>query len=473
MKSALPDFSQAKVLVVGDLMLDRYWYGDTGRISPEAPVPVVKVGNIEDRPGGAANVAVNIAALGAQVSLLGLVGADDNAKALENALTAREITSHLVACEGYETITKLRVMSRNQQLMRCDFERTFADIDKTDLLNTFRQLVAQVDIVILSDYLKGTLAEVAELIAIAKGNDKMILVDPKGNDFGKYRGATLITPNRAEFETVVGACQTEAELSSKATTLRTNLSLTALLLTRSEQGMSLYTTESDFHLPAIAREVYDVTGAGDTVVATLACALAVKQPMEMACQFANHAASIVVGKLGTSVVTPTELALSLQAKSHQNTGVMNAEQLKAMVLHHQANGETIVMTNGCFDILHAGHVSYLQAAAELGDRLIVAVNSDASVSALKGEGRPVNPLERRMAVLAGLGAVDYVVPFDAPTPRELIAYILPDLLVKGGDYKIDEIAGGAEVQANGGEVRVLHFEEGVSTTQIIQQIVGG
>jgi D-beta-D-heptose 7-phosphate kinase/D-beta-D-heptose 1-phosphate adenosyltransferase len=376
-----------------------------------------------------------------------------------------------VPVAGMETITKLRVMSRNQQLLRLDFEESFAKVDKSPLLATVAAHIAQVDVLVLSDYAKGTLSDPQALIALAKEYDVPVVIDPKGTDFSAYKGATLITPNMSEFAVVSGEHESEAHLAQLAQALRHELNLEALLLTRSEEGMSLFSDGPDYHLPAKAKEVYDVTGAGDTVVAVLASAIGANVPLHDACVMANHAASIVVGKLGTSSVTPTELALSLHAKAHDDVGVMNAEQLSYTVRLLQSQGQTIVMTNGCFDILHAGHVSYLQAAAALGDRLIVAVNDDDSVTRLKGPGRPVNNVSRRMAVIAGLAAVDFVVPFSADTPQELIATVLPDVLVKGGDYTIDEIAGGAEVLANGGEVKIMHFEEGVSTTAIIKQIV--
>lgn len=481
----LPDFNTARILIVGDVMLDRYFSGATQRISPEAPVPVVKVNQSEDRPGGAANVAINAAALGAQVQLIGLCGGqlnntqalaeelvvDEAAKILTTALQAHDVASHLVPVAGMETITKLRVMSRNQQLLRLDFEESFATVDKSPLLSMVAAHIDQVDVLVLSDYAKGTLSDPQALIRLAQKHDVPVVIDPKGGDYKAYRGATIITPNMSEFAVVSGEHDSEAHLAQLAQSLRQELQLDALLLTRSEEGMSLFSAGPDYHLPAKAKEVYDVTGAGDTVVAVLASALGANVPLHDACVMANHAASIVVGKLGTSSVTTTELALSLHAKAHDDVGVMNAEQLSYTVRLLQSQGQTIVMTNGCFDILHAGHVSYLQAAAGLGDRLIVAVNDDASVTRLKGPGRPVNNVARRMAVLAGLAAVDFVVPFSDDTPQSLIAQVLPDVLVKGGDYTIDEIAGGAEVLANGGEVKVMHFEEGVSTTAIIKQIV--
>ena len=468
----LPDFSKTRVLIVGDLMLDRYWKGSTARISPEAPVPVVKVGDSEDRPGGAANVALNAASLGANVTLMGLCGDDASATLLTEKLQAAEVQCHFVCVPGLDTITKLRVMSRNQQLIRLDFEQDFSTIDKTELLAKYLNALQDTDIVVLSDYAKGCLSDSVTMIKAARERGIPVIVDPKGNDFAKYQGATLITPNMSEFETITSPFVSEDQLEHDANQLLEGLSLDAILLTRSEQGMSLFTQQKHaVHLPAKAREVYDVTGAGDTVVSTLAVSLAAEQSLEDACVLANIAASIVVGKLGTSSVSPTEMAVALRGTHHLDGGVVSQQQLHHVVADAKRRGERVVMTNGCFDILHAGHVSYLNQAATLGDRLIVAVNTDDSVRALKGEGRPINSTDRRMAVLAGLAAVDWVVPFSEDTPQALIAKTLPDVLVKGGDYSIEQIAGGHEVLANGGDVKVLVFEEGVSTTAIIRQIV--
>jgi D-beta-D-heptose 7-phosphate kinase/D-beta-D-heptose 1-phosphate adenosyltransferase len=470
----IPDFSKAKILIIGDVMLDRYWTGPTARISPEAPVPVVRVVDMEDRPGGAANVAINAATLGAQVVLIGMTGQDEAAQILKDRLAAMNVTCEFSTVATQDTITKLRIMSRNQQLLRLDFEKSFVNDDKSELLAKFAEQVQHTDLVVLSDYNKGCLSDPQSLILLARKYNKPIIVDPKGLDFSRYKGATLLTPNMSEFESEMGFTESEtkaeAELFTHAQALKQKCNLDAVLVTRSEKGMSLY-QDQVYHLPAHAKEVYDVTGAGDTVISTLACCIAVGLSLERACQFANHAASVVVGKLGTSTVSTTELAIAVNAHVHQGGGVMNAQQLRLAVQQAQRKGERVVMTNGCFDILHSGHVAYLTEAATLGDRLIVAVNTDDSVRKLKGEGRPINNLQRRMAVLAGLSAVDWVVPFSDATPQSLIADILPDVLVKGGDYKIPEIAGGDEVIANGGEVRVLLFEDGVSTTGIISQIV--
>lgn len=467
----LPDFSGARVTVVGDLMLDRYWSGGTGRISPEAPVPVVNIAEQEDRPGGAANVAMNLATLGAKVTLIGRSGDDESADTLTRQLSGLGVECDFVRDPEVDTITKLRIMSRSQQLIRLDFEQLMYQQDAGALIAKATAALSHTDVLVLSDYAKGTLNCTQALIEAANKAGVKVVVDPKGSSFEKYAGAFLLTPNMSEFETIVGAIETEAELVEKGHQLRRDLQLDALLITRSEKGMTLLREgEDELHLPAQAKEVYDVTGAGDTVISTLAASIAAQSTLDGACALANMAASIVVGKLGTSCVSVNELKSGLQIHSQFDTGVMSQEQLQYAVAMAKSRGETVVMTNGCFDILHAGHVAYLEQAAALGDRLIVAVNEDASVTRLKGDGRPVNPAERRMAVLAGLGAVDWVVPFGEDTPRDLIASVLPDLLVKGGDYKPEEIAGAKEVWDNGGEVKVLNFEDGVSTTSIINRI---
>ncbi|AMG31005.1 bifunctional D-glycero-beta-D-manno-heptose-7-phosphate kinase/D-glycero-beta-D-manno-heptose 1-phosphate adenylyltransferase HldE [Grimontia hollisae] len=474
MKLTLPDYQQANVLVVGDVMLDRYWYGPTGRISPEAPVPVVKINQTEERPGGAANVAMNIAALGGKAQLIGLVGQDEQAQVLKDTLGSLNVACDFVELLDYPTITKLRVMSRNQQLIRLDFEEGFHDVDVQPILSRIEAALSNTKVMILSDYAKGALANVQPMIQLARKAGVATLVDPKGTDFERYRGATMLTPNMSEFEAVVGACRTEEEIVERGLALIEKFEFNALLVTRSENGMTLIRAGHEpLNLPTLAKEVYDVTGAGDTVISVVAASLAAGKPFEDACALANAAAGVVVGKLGTSTLSTIELTEAVYGSHHSGYGVVTEDQLKAAVQMAQSRGEKVVMTNGCFDILHAGHVAYLNEAAKLGDRLIVAVNTDESVRGLKGPGRPVNPTDRRMAVLAGLGAVDWVVPFSEETPQRLISEVLPNMLVKGGDYKPEEIAGGKEVIAAGGEVRVLNFEEGCSTSEIINSILGG
>ncbi|MFA7632228.1 MAG: bifunctional D-glycero-beta-D-manno-heptose-7-phosphate kinase/D-glycero-beta-D-manno-heptose 1-phosphate adenylyltransferase HldE [Thiohalomonadaceae bacterium] len=471
MKLTIPDFSSARLLVVGDLMLDRYWHGETSRISPEAPVPVVHVGKTEERPGGAGNVALNIVALGGQATLISLTGQDEAAGILRRRLQAEGIECHFDQLENYSTITKLRVISRQQQLIRCDFEDGFQEYVPQQLSALYRAQLAMADVVVLSDYGKGTLRCASELITAARAAGKPIVVDPKGLDFEKYRGATLITPNMTELEAVAGSCPNEDILVEKAESLRRHLELEALLITRSERGMTLLREHhAPLHLPTRAREVFDVTGAGDTVLSTLASALASGIDLAEATALANLAASVVVSKLGTATVNVQELKRALREQSEMERGLVDEDELLALMQEARSRGETVVMTNGCFDILHAGHVTYLQQARRLGDRLIVAVNDDASVKRLKGEERPVNTIERRMLVLAALDCVDWVLPFYEDTPTRLVCKLLPDILVKGGDNEPDKIPGGDCVRAAGGKVQVMGYVENCSTTGLIKMI---
>ena len=475
MKLHLPDFGRARILVVGDLMLDRYWQGSTSRISPEAPVPVVHVQQCENRPGGAANVAVNIAELGATVMLDGLIGNDEAGAQLSAVLQRTGVGCRFEPCDEVATVTKMRILSRHQQLIRLDFEEPLYGRHDAALLDRFAAALDSVDVVVLSDYAKGALAQVAEMITLAREAGKPVLVDPKGHDFSLYRGATLLTPNRGEFEAVVGVCGNEAEFAARATALCEELDLQALLVTRSEQGMSLLQRSQTMqHFPARAREVFDVTGAGDTVISVLAAAMAAGETLTAATALANEAAGIAVAKLGAVAVTVEELRAAIAApgvnEAGFDLGVIDEHRLEALVQRVRAQGERVVMTNGCFDILHAGHVTYLHQARRLGDRLIVAVNDDASVAALKGPERPITPLAQRMTVLAALQSVDWVVPFTESTPERLICQLRPDVLVKGGDYRPDQIAGYDCVKAGGGEVRVLDFADGCSTSAIIETI---
>jgi len=471
MKLTVPRFDRAQVLVVGDVMLDRYWHGATSRISPEAPVPVVKVGQCEDRIGGAGNVALNVASLGAGASLVAVVGRDEAADALRTRLDAAGIYSDFQVSENKPTITKLRVISRHQQLLRLDFEEGFAPADCEQLPEKIQNLLGGVGALVLSDYAKGALTDPQPFIAAARAAGVPVLVDPKGADFGRYRGATLLTPNLAEFEAVVGPCDNEQVLEKKGLALLGELNIDALLITRSEHGMTLLRRDSrELHLPARAREVFDVTGAGDTVISVLAAALAAGEAMPEAVAMANIAAGIVVGKLGTATVSMPELRRAIQQEQGSERGVVNEEQLLADVADARAHGERIVFTNGCFDILHAGHVGYLEQARKLGDRLVVAINDDASVTRLKGQGRPINPVERRMAVLAGLEAVDWVVSFGDDTPERLLEVIRPDILVKGGDYSREQVVGWQIVEGYGGEIAALDFLDDCSTTAIVDKI---
>jgi len=442
---SVPDFSSLRVLVAGDAMLDEYWFGDTARISPEAPVPVVRARSAEQRPGGAANVALNLASLDAKTALAAVIGADDRGKRLTELIEQRGVRCELVRSAGVATVHKLRVIARSQQLIRIDSEQSLEPCAE-EFGKLFAKLVGGVDAVVLSDYAKGT-------------------------EFKRYRGAFALTPNRGEFEAVVGACKDEADVLRKGQALRAELDLQGLLVTRGEHGMTLFRRDAEpVTLPARAREVFDVTGAGDTVIALLAAGVAAGLPLGDAAALANLGAGIVVGKIGVATVTRSELQRALHGIGSGGDGVVQLAELVKLVAEAKSRGERVVLTNGCFDILHAGHVAYLEEAKSCGDRLVVAVNDDDSVRRLKGAPRPVTGLADRMAILAGLASVDWVVPFAEDTPAGLIAKVLPDVLVKGGDYRVDEIAGGDAVRNNGGEVRVLGFKPGRSTSALIDAI---
>lgn len=472
------DFRRQRILVVGDVMLDRYHEGATQRISPEAPVPVVRVEGRFERPGGAANVALNLASLGVPVTLLSWVGDDRDGELLQRLLQQSGVDCVFLKAQRARTIVKLRVLSRRQQVLRLDFEDDFSGEDDTRLTARFVPLLADHPLVVLSDYAKGVLAGAAELIAAARRHGATVLVDPKGQDFSRYAGATVITPNAGEFAAVAGRMDDEAAFAKAGEAMRRALALEHLLVTQGEQGMTLFSgAAQSLRVPAHALDVYDVTGAGDTVIATLAAGLSIGLAMDEAVRLANRAAGIVVGRKGTATVTAHEL-LAAQGLTPVFTSV---DEIVARVQQARRRGERIVMTNGCFDVLHAGHVEYLTRARALGDRLVVAVNSDASVTRLKGPRRPVNRLEHRMAMLSALKAVDFVLPFDGSvgadgrandTPVDLIVQVGPDVLVKGADYAIDQIAGAREVLARGGEVLTLPYVEGLSTSGLIERIAG-
>ena len=458
----------AHVLVVGDVILDRYVHGETTRISPEAPVPVVLVQRTEERPGGAGNVALNIASLGINVSLVGLAGRDSAADTLARLLADAQVTCKFATQNGFSTITKLRVLSQHQQLIRLDYEARSETADADALFAIFRKEAGKADITVLSDYAKGSLKNIQSYIDECRKREIKVLIDPKGSDFSRYQDASLLTPNLKEFEAVVGPCPDNDSLVEKGQNLCASLGLDALLVTRGDQGMSLLRSGcAPVHLSTEAREVFDVTGAGDTVIATMAACLAAGYDYAQAMVFANRAAGLVVGKLGTASVTVEELNNAGAGKSHIAADVPDEKGLLKIVREIRAQGGTIVMTNGCFDILHAGHVHYLSQARQLGDYLMVAVNDDDSVKRLKGKGRPVNSIRHRLEVLQALKSVDWAIPFSEDTPERLIQLVAPDVLVKGGDYCEEEIAGAGFVRQHGGCVKILPLYEGCSTTHIL------
>ena len=475
----LSEFDATRVLVLGDVMLDRYWHGATTRISPEAPVPIVHVTDTEARAGGAANVAANISALGAAVTLSGVVGDDEAAFMLADLMQAHGVDYQPHTDPSRPTVSKMRVMSRHQQLMRLDFEEVpGSDEVARALMSRFAGGIGDYDVVVLSDYAKGSLSATSGLLDAAEACGVRVLVDPKGRDFGRYRGAFCLTPNRGEFEAVVGACVTDADVAARGSELCQEFDFEYVLVTRGEEGMSLIARDGmAAHLQALAREVFDVTGAGDTVIAVFATALAAGHSPVRAMRLANSAAGLVVSRLGTAVVTRRDLAEAVNAAEapvpSKSQPIVDEDALIARVKQQRLAGQRIVMTNGCFDLLHAGHVQCLEQARAFGDCLIVAVNDDASVTRLKGPTRPLTPLAHRMSVLGALRAVDLVVAFAEDTPAQLIEAIMPDVLVKGGDYVPDTIVGADVVLANGGEVKVVPLHAGLSTTGLINTAISG
>jgi len=475
------DFTGLRILVLGDVMLDRFLYGEVERISPEAPVPVVRLRETRAMPGGAGNVARNIAALGGTAVLVGLRGRDAAAAELATLLAADpRITDGMVESATRPTICKMRVIAGTQQVARLDDEVAVpADAaEAAALIAAIRHALPGCAALILSDYAKGVLspAVVEATIAAARGAGVPVLADPKSDDFALYRGADVLTPNARELARAARlSTRTEDEVATAARAVMGPAGIAALLCTRAEKGMMLVRADGSVaSVPAEAREVFDVSGAGDTVIATLALAHAAGRPLEAAMSIANTAAGIVVGKLGTATVSAEELAHALHAAGGGVNGdaLLDRDAAQRLVREWRAHGLRVGFTNGCFDILHAGHVALLSAARRRCDRLVVGLNSDESVARLKGPSRPINPLADRAAVLAALAAVDAVVPFAEDTPLELIRALMPDVLVKGADYTLDRVVGAEIVQAAGGEVALVELLPGRSTTGIVAKARG-
>ena len=463
------------VLVVGDVMLDKYIQGSVDRVSPEAPVPVVRASRQSHQPGGAGNVAMNVAGLGARATVVGFVGEDEDGTALKAALEAAGIDAKLIPVAGMPTTSKLRILGGSQQIVRLDIE-TNADRPAEaylDVVETVRGLLPQAHALILSDYAKGALnAEVCQtLIGEANRAGVKVLVDPKGRDFSRYRGATTISPNLKELSLATGCSDTSPESALDCgQALVAELDLQYLTVTMGERGIWVLHPDSRFHAPAIARQVFDVSGAGDTVIATLALAVASSIGIEAAVWLANTAAGIVVGKLGTVPIARHELVAALTEFSGTNSDekALALNQLEVRVAEWRASGHTIVFTNGCFDILHVGHIALLETCRRLGGKVVVGINSDASVSCLKGPTRPVVKERERARMLAALAATDAVVVFDAPTPIDLVLALRPDVLVKGGDYTEESVVGAPEVRSWGGRVVIAPTVDGFSTTNILK-----
>lgn len=468
--------AKLRLAVIGDVMLDRYYFGEVRRISPEAPVPVNRVKRAKNRLGGAANVAHNLARLGCQVFLSGVTGPDNDRDELIRLL--EEVgadSSGLVISAHRPTTTKLRIIGAGQQMVRLDFEEAgmLTNQEETDLRNWFTNALNNgLDGVILSDYAKGvcTPAFCQWVIAQCHARRVPVLVDPKGMQWDKYVGADLITPNVKEMGEATGVdlINEDQAVVDAAEEARGLYQLGTIVVTRSEKGLSIIGPKSILHVPTYAREVFDVSGAGDTVAAVLLAGVSGGLPVEAAAHLANLAAGVVVAHTGTYAISYEELALALERREgHRPHKVLSRGELLQRVKQWRSAGERIVFTNGCFDLLHTGHVTYLEKAAALGDRLIIGLNTDASVQRLKGETRPLVAEMDRARVMAALGCVDAVTLFDEDTPAELVSQIRPDILVKGGDYKPEQVAG----RESAGRVEIISFEEGYSTTSIIEKIV--
>ena len=479
-----PDmFSKSSILVIGDVMLDRYQWGEVKRISPEAPVPVVNVLKKNEVPGGAGNVALNLSGLGCPVCLIGLCGKDAAGERLKELLDENGIITALQVDEGRSTTTKTRVMANNQQLLRLDEEKseqTTPEIAQR-LFNQFQEKLPSYHAVVMSDYGKGVLSSpdtCKQIISTCKRAKIPVIVDPKGRDWDRYRHATCVTPNTAELELVAGQGTegNQQALVQCAHFIRETYDLEYLLVTRGSEGMCLIVDgEPEDIIPAESREVFDVSGAGDTVIATFAAALAAGYTASSAAGIANTSAGIVVAKLGTQPVTFSELDMALKKSSGNGPNKYSAKlfALAAALIQTQAwqaRGEKIVFTNGCFDLLHPGHIDLLNQARAFGHRLIVGLNTDDSVKRLKGDERPILNENDRAAILGALESVNMVVMFDEDTPSDLIAALKPDILVKGADYRPDEVVGRDIVESYGGEIRLVELLEGYSTSGIVNSV---
>ena len=474
-------FSDSKkvALVIGDVMLDRYLMGNVNRISPEAPVPVVLLKKSEDRAGGAANVAANLSGLGLHTQIIGCIGEDDAGHTLNKLMMENGIdTSHIMKSKFRPTVSKTRVMGGNQQIVRIDDESSaiFNPQESAELLTQVAlALSAKPFMVILSDYAKGLLSDntCKAIIQQCRAIGIPVIADPKGHDYSKYKGANALTPNKKETAEACNVPMHETEaLLQAAQQLKDRLGLDFIAVTRGEEGISYIDHEQIQHISATAKKVFDVSGAGDTVIATLAAGMMHGLNTHDALQLANIAAAIVVGKVGTVPVSQIELlqALVSENKLSQADKICDKTQLMSLISQWKANHEKIVFTNGCFDLLHAGHVTYLEAAKKTGDKLILGLNTDRSVNALKGPTRPVIHEQDRARVLAALASVDAVILFDEDTPINLINAIQPDVIAKGSDYTEAQVVGAKEVKSWGGRVALIDLVAGRSTSGILKKI---
>jgi D-beta-D-heptose 7-phosphate kinase/D-beta-D-heptose 1-phosphate adenosyltransferase len=467
--------ANADILVIGDVMLDGYASGGVERISPEAPVPVLRHLSHHEVPGGGANVAMNIAALGGRPHLIGVVGVDDEGRRLDALLRAANVETRLVATPDRPTIFKLRILAGNHQMLRIDKEDTsrLPKAAEDALIAAALAALPSVQGVILSDYQKGCLSDrvLAAVIAAAREQNVPVVVDPKRADFAAYAGATFITPNRGELTKATGIVCNEDGDCRRAAGAAIAATGASILLTRSEQGMSLFPVEGDeILLPTEAQEVFDVSGAGDSVVATFTLALVSGHTVPQALRLANSAAGLVIAKAGTATVTEQELAVALERGHHQpwaRGGLVSWEEAKRIREGWKREKLRVGFTNGCFDLIHPGHIALLRESAQQCDRLIVALNGDASVQRLKGPTRPIQNEAARAEVMGAIAHVDLVVLFDEDTPYEVIDLLKPDVLIKGSDYTEDQIVGADIVKANGGSIARVDLRAGHSTTSIV------
>ena len=472
----LESFSRARVLVLGDVMLDRFVYGSVERMSPEAPVPVMTPERTSDVPGGAANVARNVADMGAHGVLIGVLGADEAGERLRARLAeAPSLQAQLIIDAARPTTLKTRYIGDRQQILRTDVESKapLSESVAAAALAQFRAALAQTDIVVLSDYAKGVLCDavVGEAIAAARAAGKPVLVDPKSRSFLKYKGTTLLTPNRHELQSACGhECSSDEQVVAGAREILAQGICSILVVTRGRDGMSIVAADGTAkHIKAQASEVFEVSGAGDTAVAALAVGLAGGADIEAAVNLANAAAGIVVGKFGVATVTAAEIVAQLD-EAHSSRVRFALSTVQRQVHRWRQLGQRVAFTNGCFDLLHPGHLSLLSQAKQTADRLVVGLNSDLSVRRLKGADRPVQTAMARAMVLTSLKAVDAVVIFEEDTPRSLIAALEPDVLVKGADYTLDNVVGADIVLARGGKVVLADLVPSQSTTNTIQRI---
>lgn len=458
-----------QILVIGDIILDEYWFGDVKRISPEAPIPVVNINNKDYRLGGSGNVALNLSEINPNITLVSSIGKDENGKIIEKILKKKNINSYLKKIDIGKSIKKLRIFNEHHQMMRLDFEDDIKNYE-IELDLKLKKLINKSKLIVLSDYNKGTLKKIKKIINYAKTKSKLIIIDPKGSNYSKYRYASIITPNLNEFIGLVGEIKNKFQLIKKARILIKKINLKGILITLGKDGMTFVTNDKVIHKNAITQNVYDVTGAGDTVIATFSAYLSFGKKYEECIEMANIAASTVIKKIGTAKVNKKEIE-EIYANRNMvlNKKFYSSDSMILKKIKDIKKKKKIVMTNGCFDILHAGHLHLLKNAKKLADFLVVAINSDESVKSLKGKKRPINNLSTRIEMLEALSFVDLVVVFKEKTPLKIIKMISPNILVKGSDYKINEIVGANFMKSINGKVKIIKTKKGYSTSKLLMK----